>query len=510
MASVAHTPRTWTPRLVLSAVALSAFVHLPGLLRARPLDDETYLASMGKMLRAGDVLYRDVIDRKPPLVLWIYELLVPSNWDLRPLRVVAMLLIAINGLFVLAIARRLGIGDTGARVAGAFAIVGSALAGFSDAHAANFEIWGLAAASVAVWLALEVGRPPASNLARLLGRALASGAMVAVATNCKQPYIFTLIVVAFTVSRAHRVIAISAVVVGFATVTAAIAAAAGWSGYWKWVWFDNGDYIQMGFATLATLAIRQCVVFVLVQWPLSLSAFRLMRLRAAPGESAMSVIGPARRLGLIWFGAGFIGVASGLRFFGHYFQQCVPPLALLAGLALDADPHTARRRLRIAVGFAPALWLLTWIPGLSGLDAAPRPLAQGIAARTTANDRVLVWGRLPDAAVQAHRTPIGRFVHQAYLTGRWASVDGVQDPTHTEPYATRWRDYLAGLVESPPTIIVDASKIVDGWHQYSIDRLPLQRLVDACYRNSEKINNLDTYEWTGVSCARAIEPAQGL
>ena len=122
--------------------------------------------------------------------------------------------------------------------------------------------------------------------------------------------------------------------------------------------------------------------------------------------------------------------------------------------------------------------MLAWVPGLSGLDAAPRKLAQGIAARTTANDRVLIWGRLPDAAVQAHRIPAGRFVHQAYLTGSWASVDGVADPANTEPYAQRWNDYIDGLVNSPPAIIIDASKIVDGWH-----RRPRANAPSSCSRN---------------------------
>ena len=489
--------------MVLPAIAVAAFVHLPGLLNTRPLDDdETYLASMGKMLRAGDVLYRDVIDRKPPLVIWAYQFLVPQSWDMRPIRVVTTLLIALNGVVLYSIAKRLGLSHNGARTAGALAIIGSALAGFSDAQAANFEVWGLPAASASVLCALIATNFQAS-FARFSG-IFASGALAGVATNCKQPYVFTLIVIALIFPRGHRVLRSTIATAGLLTVTGLVAILSGWARYWKWVWFENGDYINIGGATLATLAVRQCLVFMLVQWPLSTTVLASLRTTTAKIHHPTPEQLVARRIGFLWFAAAMLGVASGLRFFGHYFQQCVPPLALLAATALDAQHQRARRRTAIAAGFAPLLWTLAWVPGFAGLDAAPPALARGVAEQTAPNDRVLIWGRLPNAAAQARRTPTGRFVHQAYLTGSWASVDGVADPAETAPYAQRWNQYLAGLVQAPPAIIVDASPIVEGWQRYSIDRLPLQRLIDVCYRPIEDIDKLHAYKRTGSSCAAAV------
>ncbi len=193
-------------------------------------------------------------------------------------------------------------------------------------------------------------------------------------------------------------------------------------------------------------------------------------------------------------------MASGLRFFGHYFQQAIPPLALLAGIALARRPARATVRIVGAATFAVALWSLSLIPSISGLESAPRALAQGIAHRTAQKDRVLVWGRLPDAAVQAQRVPTGRFVHQGYLTGDWAAIRGVDDPAHIEPYKSHWHDYLQGLVRNPPVLIVDASSIVKGWERYPIARLPLQRLVDSCYRRDAPIDGLPTFRLTTTQC----------
>jgi len=61
--------------LALSMTALAVLTRAPGLLSARMYDvDESYLAAMGSTMGRGGHLYVDAVDRKPPLLPWLYSL----------------------------------------------------------------------------------------------------------------------------------------------------------------------------------------------------------------------------------------------------------------------------------------------------------------------------------------------------------------------------------------------------------------------------------------------------
>ena len=477
----------WSTALLL----LSAFVHLPALLTSRPIDDdETYLTVMGRMLANGDRLDRDVVDRKPPLAIWAYRWLIPDSWSLRWVHVAAIMLVAVNGWVIAQIALKLGANGTTALTAGALSIIGSALLGHADAHSANFEVWGLVPASLAVWCIL---RSP-----RSLGWAAVGGAAVGVATNCKQPYVFTLIaVVAFAAPRRRITVAFVACITMLG-VTAAIASISGWSDYWRWVWLENGDYIKIGATTIALVALRQTAIFAALQWPLVAGAvarlqnWGALRRDAASNDLHSTTHATDHEL-LVWIVAAFIGVASGLRFFGHYYQQVVPPLAILGAFGIASWPR-ARQLIIAATTWAVVLFGLVIFPSLRGLEAAPSALASALRHSTRPTDRVLVWGRLPDASVRSHRITAGRFVHHAYLTGLWANADATTTAImDQEPYRTRWREYLNDLRRDPPTLVVDATPIVDGWSQFRITETPLNTLLRDCYMRSAQIDGLTAF-----------------
>ena len=477
-------------RLVWSAalVGLSALVHLPALLTSRPIDDdETYLAVMGRMIAHGDNLYQGVIDRKPPLAIWAYRWLVPNSWSLRWVHIAAILLIALNGWIVAQIALRLGANGTTALTAGALTVIGSSLLGHADAHSANFEVWGLVPATVAVWC---IVRSPRSFVYAAL-----AGAAVSVATNCKQPYVFTLVAVVIAARRGARLRVAAVAASACATVTVGIAAFAGWSGYWRWVWLENGDYVKVGVATIVVLAIRQTLIFVALQWPLAVGV--VMGLRKYRGDNGhRAPRDPATHAVVAlagWAIAALLGVASGLRFFGHYYQQLIPPLALLAAFGMASWART-RQVLAAATAWALALFGLVIFPSLRGLEAAPVELARVVRAATSPDDRVLIWGRLPDGAVRSHRVTAGRFVHHAYLTGLWANAERTTPAIMAEePYASRWTDFLADLKADPPKLIIDATPIVDGWDQFLLTATPLRAWLSSCYTAVDQSAGLATY-----------------
>src|SRR5262245_14237419 len=60
-------------RFVLVVVVLATVTHLPGFVRSEVLNpDEAFLATEAQVLNSGGHLYTDVVDRKPPLVPYVY------------------------------------------------------------------------------------------------------------------------------------------------------------------------------------------------------------------------------------------------------------------------------------------------------------------------------------------------------------------------------------------------------------------------------------------------------
>ena len=117
----------------------------------------------------------------------------------------------------------------------------------------------------------------------------------------------------------------------------------------------------------------------------------------------------------------------GFQFFGHYFLQLTPALALLAAAALvHVRPRAAVALVTanavVAAGFlAWALWLFP-----RGELAHQQRLAAEVRARTAPADRVLLWGMHPEAYWFADRTPASRYLTAGFLTNFSGGRNGVR------------------------------------------------------------------------------------
>src|SRR4051794_26129373 len=91
--------RYWT-RTALALTALSVLLRLPSFTRPVWNPDEGYLAVQARILAPGGVLYDTVVDRKPPLLPWLYQGLFAvfgdaSLWPPRAAAVLAYLATAL-------------------------------------------------------------------------------------------------------------------------------------------------------------------------------------------------------------------------------------------------------------------------------------------------------------------------------------------------------------------------------------------------------------------------------
>ena len=479
--------------VVVATMAVATFVaRLPGIIYTGMFDrDESFLAVTADVWRHGGSLYVDVIDRKPPVVPVAYGIIRTFTEDMRGVRVVLALAIALSGMAVVGIVRRLSGSRRAALYAGALSVLGTAWFLPHDAQAANFELWGLPFASAAV-LALLVARSQSDVRRQLLWLAV-SGAAVALAAQCKQPYIVVALPVAFEVLRRGRTVSRAvAPIVGFLVATAPFVAVFGGAEMWRWVWADNGDYVDGGLALgrSAAVGLALTVVFALLHVPVLYGLWSWLRRRV--------VVDPVIAL---WLLGSALVIPIGWRFFGHYYQQLVPPLAVLTGCALVRATRTTRV---IIVALALAL-----TGSMVGLAFAHRPdlsnftaLGRYVQSVTTEQQRIVVWGALPDVYVAAQRLPAGVFLHDGYLTGNWASRAEPLDPAVVarDPYASRWRLFLADLDRQRPEIIIDAARPGTDWAAYAPQKYPIGVRLAQCYQRVAVIDGLPVWRLDHTAC----------
>ncbi len=437
--------RRYWARLLPLLAAVAFLTHLPSFLRAVWNPDEGFLATEARLLAHGGVLYDTVVDRKPPMVPWLYQGALSlfgddSLWSLRVLAVVAHV---VTAALLASVARRRW-GDAWGVVAGLGYLAVSIGLAPEDSQAATFETFMLPWTVAAFWCADR-------------RRWALAGIAVAGAALTKQTGGAVLLPVIWMLWRSHsapepsraapgRGRAALGLALGFAVPTAGVAVALGASRFLFWTVTGSGAYASAGGAWLtaagrglgnAAIVAAACAGFVI-------PAVLLLRRRFAHGDL------------WTWLGASIVAVVTGFQFYGHYYLQLLPPLVLLGTAGLRRLPRL--RRPALAWTALAACGFLVW-----GL-AAPRgdldhsgAVAAAVTRHTAPGERVLVWGMHPEEYWLADRTPASRFLTAGFLTNFSGGHGGARVG---ERYAVpgAWQTFRAEMRDHPPALVVDDSR----------------------------------------------------
>ncbi|RLL69402.1 glycosyltransferase family 39 protein [Streptomyces sp. Z26] len=446
-------PRTafWARLLPVLAV-LAVLTRLPSFLRTVWNPDEGFLATQARQLADGGALYDTVVDRKPPVLPWLYRgaFAVFGDESLWPLRAAAVVAVVVTAACVASLARGRW-GDRGAYVAGVLTVLTSIGLNPEDTQAATFEVFMLPCTAAAVWCADR--------------RHWAwAGAAAAAATLTKQTGGAVLLPVLFLLwhSRAG-VRPLARVLAAYALPMGAVAVAFGVGRFAYWTATGSGSYASVeGAVGLAVLR--------------GAGNASLLVVACLPLLAALAYVVWVRRRPLavpelwVWLAASGVAVAVGFQFYGHYYLQLVPPLALLGTAALmelRPRPVTAALAATAVLAAGYVVWGVV----------LPRPElahAQRVAAelkeRTDPGDPVLVWGMHPEDYWLADRTPASRFLTAGFLTNYSGGRGGVRV---AERYGMpgSWRAFERDLAERPPEVIVDDSR----GKPYRLARIPTLR-----------------------------------
>jgi hypothetical protein len=434
-------------RLAMVFLLLAVVTHLPSLIRTEALNpDEAFLATEAQVLNNGGHLYHDVVDRKPPIVPYLYAAVarVTGSDDLVGVRVLALGTYVVSALLVAAIARRRW-GERAGLAAGILYLVASGGLVLEDSQPANFEVF----MTPLICAAMYFGDRERTEM---------SGVFAALATLAKQTAATTMLPLAWLSWRRERLRGLVRLGVAFVVPIIVAGLLFGWGDFMFWVFTGTGGYLDASgsWGVAANRGLASTGIFL-----------------GANAAALLLVIGAARRwredIDLwLWLVGAFIGVAAGFRFFGHYYLQVGPPFALLAAGALAR----ADRRVWIRTAALAAASVAVFV--VLGLTAHPILLhrydriAAAVDARSAPSDRIFVWGQFPQAYWASDRRPATRFLTAGFLTG---SSGGRSSARVGTEYAVSgaWDDFQADLAAHPPALILDTSLGT----AYSVDQFPV-------------------------------------
>jgi 4-amino-4-deoxy-L-arabinose transferase-like glycosyltransferase len=455
-------------RFVLAVTLVAAIAHLPGFIRTEVLNpDEGFLATQAQVLNDGGRLYQDVVDRKPPIVPYLYAATfrLSGSDGLVGIRLLALAAHVATALLLAAIARRRW-GDGPAFAAAMLYLVASAGLVVEDSQAANFEVFMLPLMCAAMLFA-DRDRPAASGVA------------AALATLAKQVAATTMLPLAYLAWRRQRFTGVLRLSAAFVVPIALAAVLFGWSDFLFWVFTGTGSYLDASGSWSVVLGRGASGTGVFLA--ANLGAFLL-------------VLGAWRRwrddLDLwLWLIGAVIGAAAGFRFFGHYFLQLAPPFTLLAAGTLA----NARRVdwVRTAVLGAASIGVFLVLTLSMHPNVLPRydRIVAAITQRTRPGDHIFVWGQEPQLYWAADRPPSTRFLTAGFLTG----FGGGRSAQHVGPqYAVdgAWDDFERDLAAHPPVLIVDASANTP----FSIDHFPeFASYLGAHYTPVQQVDGTTLY-----------------
>ncbi len=283
-----------------------------------------------------------------------------------------------------------------------------------------------------------------------------------------------------------------------------------------WAWDSWARYplvyaSDLGIGGTLSALILNAVDFLRTSWPALLACFggAIWLYRERKRDSNAWV--------LILFGVSFLAVSSGSRFYGHYWIQLFPVLALAGSFAVMRFGRLGRWHFAGAVvilsvaAYTGATHFPHWhernprFPpaGMSEFSLGPQAQEYGIAeyvrGRTAPSDCIVVWGYCPQIYFLSNRLPGVRDYLCHYITG-WST--SAFDPwTSRAPRAESHREaeemFVSDLRDRQPELIVDLVRITDypfTFVQYSINRYSrLTDYIKANYTPADKVGDAFIY-----------------
>jgi 4-amino-4-deoxy-L-arabinose transferase-like glycosyltransferase len=482
-------------------IVLTVFLRLPAVMHPKYIDDEGGYAVVAHELLQGGTLYISALDRKPPLLFWIYTAIFfvvgPYNWVALHLLAVGWMLATMWGLYALGNAlfhREVGL--VAALLYSLYtASVHYNLLAFNGEVMMNLPIvW-------ALYLALQ------HNTSWRSLALVVSGVLLCCAFLIKQPAAMAALPVgiyvllpAYRAQRhlrlRHSVMHATLLTTSYFLTLGLVALVLHTQGILRdayyWTIGDHGLAHGPTDPVFWRLAIGMTLAFAAAWHPLVCLCCLSLRESCTRGARYWAHRRAEYTALLLLLGCSFVGISSSGQFRDHYFHQLLPALVLFGAPVLTAIwTHTRTyrcfllhpRTLKALLASTAAGFLIANTISL-GRQRPANALSTYVRDHSTPTDKVFFWGQADYLYTEAQRRPASRYINAAPLTGYiWGS------PTYLDPaYDTSYRilpgawDILqAEFQQSPPLFFVDTDPETKA-KKYPPARYPfLKRLLEQHY-----------------------------
>jgi hypothetical protein len=453
-----NTPAASWTRVVLLFLAVATLTHLPAFGRTFWNPDEGFLATQARALNSEDGrFYQIVVDRKPPVLpyvyAWMFRIVGDHAYTMVFIRGLAIIVHVVTAILITQIAKR-RFGRHGVW-AGLLYLCGSAGLAPEDAQAASFEVFMLPWTCAAFLLA-DVARRSKRRKLPLLG---AAGMACAVGTLTKQTAGATMLPVMWRAWKDKRWAGLATVLPAFALPIVGVAVWIGFKDFFFWVFTGNGGYLTSP-GSFGTIMARFWANFGICAGANAAGFLSIMYMTWRGG------IRKADADLWLWLVGAFIGASSGLHFFGHYFLQLLPPIVILATGALARNGSRFRWTMLTASGLTAALFLVlafTWPTSVNEHDYEVAQKVQVDAGNR--RNPILVWGMHPEIYFMSNHPPASRYITAGFLSGFVGGGNQTEvappDLTSAGPLVGMAKDFLSdpvtGRPATIPVVIVDDS-----------------------------------------------------
>ncbi len=454
--------------------------------------DEGYSSALAlRLLHHGGLPYVEGVSLRGPVMYWVYELAIRLGgpFDVFPLRVAGWVLASGVVIGAWAAARAYG-SHAGAGLAALLVVLHlTGLWHSYDGLALNAELIALPMVLAAIVLVLRAAQQSGRDAYVSAGLA---GALSAAAAFTKQNFAvhgvvaLTYLIASSSAPQRVRDGRIAAFLVGALLIVALVVAPYVARGELGAFWYYFVRYGREVY--LAPVRPRDVShvfeVYFLVKGHLLILAVAAWLVVKRP-----AVVPPASQL-LLLVNPALAVVATVFtgRYFGHYFLEYDVLACVALGVALER--LGTKRGLIALAALAPALATLTLV--LMGRqrtrkmgfdDAFPaevrEPVGAWVAAHTSPEDEIFVWGFRGEVHTSARRWPASRFVYAQYLSGvvPWyiepieVQMTRIVPGSHTQ--------LLADLDASHAPIIVDDGHSL--FDRYMVDYPDLAAYLDRSY-----------------------------
>jgi hypothetical protein len=453
-----NTPQASWCRVIALFLAVATVTHLPAFSRTFWNPDEGFLATQARALNTEDgQFYQIIVDRKPPLLPYVYAWVFKLFGDhglstVVVIRTLAILMHVITAVLITQIAKR-RFGRHGVW-AGLLYLLGSAGMAPEDSQAASFEVFMLPWTCAAFLLADSARRRRGSRAFPLLACA---GVAAALATLTKQTAGVTMLPVIWRAWKDQRWKGLATVIPAFALPIVGVAFWVGFGDFFFWVFTGNTEYLTSlgSFGTVMARLWGNLGIFAGASAAAFLAIMYMtvrQGIRKADADLWLWLIGAA------------IGVSSGFHFFGHYFLQMLPPIVILATGALHRNGSRLRWTMLGVTATTATLFLTLAFAWPRTNKEHNWEVAQEVqkAAGPGRSEPIIVWGMDPSIYFMSGQIPASRFITAGFLSGFAGGGDQEKLPQitydPTSPMVGMAQDFLNLLRRGQaPELFVDDS-----------------------------------------------------